>query len=318
MKHLSTIVVGLLAMFSLAANAGDYKNVDVKVRSYPTAFASPDKLAAHISKDFYREEDKARALFTWMAHNIKYDPSPNAAGRRNRNISYSSQAERSAKIEAADNELAIKTLRSRKGVCNGYATLYKVTAEEMGLKSEIIYGSAKNNPAQIGKGPSGINHAWNAVRINGVWKLLDVTWGAGGFAASAGSGFDDSYFFTSPDLFFMNHFPENENWLLTSKTVSEFAALPLVYNLNYQLVSPVMGIIITGTGEKTLFKIKGFKATDEVMYQYTSAAFANKVFPKINDGAGEFNLVLGDNAKGTLTIFVNKKPLVSYKLTAGN
>lgn len=310
--------MGLSVMCNLAANAGDYKNVDAKVRSYPTTFASPDKLAAHINKDFFREEDKARALFTWMANNIKYDVSPNALGKRDRNISYSSKAERSAKVAAADNELANRTLRLKRGVCNGYATLYKVTAQQMGLKSEVIYGSAKNNPAQIGKGPSGINHAWNAVRINGVWKLLDVTWGAGGFADSAGSGFDDNYFFTDPALFFLNHFPENENWLLTKRIASEFAALPLVYNLSYQSVSPAVGIIPTGTGDKTLFKIKGIKATDEVMYQYTSAAFANKVFPKINDGAGEFNLVLGDNAKGTLTIFVNKKPLVSYKLTAGN
>lgn len=316
MKQLSILVVGLSVMFNMAANARDYKNVDAKVKSYPTAFASPDKLAAYISKDFYSDEDKARALFIWIAYNIKYDTSPTAAGKRDRNISYSSKSERSAKIAAADNDLATRTLRLRKGVCNGYASLYKVVAQQMGLKSEIIYGSAKNNPSQIGKGPSGINHAWNAVRVNGLWKLLDVTWGAGGFADSTGSGFDDKYFFTSPDLFFKNHFPEDENWLLTSKTASEFAALPLLYNLSYQVVSPEAGIINTGTGKRTSFKIKGLKSSDEVMYQYTSAAFANKVLPKIVNGTGEFSLVLGDNATGTFTIFVNNKPFVSYKLAA--
>jgi hypothetical protein len=316
MKHLSTIVVGLSVMVGMAANAVDYKSIDAKVRSYPTAFASPDKLAAYISKDFFSEEDKARALFTWIVYNIKYDASPNAAGKRDRSISYSSKAERAAKIAAADNDLALRTLRLRKGVCNGYATLYKVVAQQMGLKSEIIYGSAKNSPSQIGKGPGGINHAWNAVRVNGSWRLLDVTWGAGGFADSAGSGFDDKYFFTSPDLFFKNHFPEDENWLLTARSASEFTALPLLYNLNYQVVSPETGVIIAGTGKRTSFKIRGLKSSDEVMYQYTSAAFANKVFPKITNGTGEFSLVLGENAAGTFTIFVNKKPFVSYKLSA--
>jgi hypothetical protein len=302
----------LVSPFSFAQ---DYAKVDSKVKTYPSVFSSTGQLAQQIVKDFSRPDERARALFTWMAHNIKYDTSPTAAGKRDTYVSYRTEAERRAKITAVENELANRTLRLRKGVCNGYAMLYQKVAEKMGLESEVVHGTAKILPSDIGKMPGKINHAWNAVKINGQWKLIDVTWGAGGILADRLTyKFDDNYFFTSPDVFFLNHYPDNKNWLLTVKSESEFARLPLYYNLNYELMSPLQGTITTGTSKRTVFRLKGLKSTDEVMYQYTSGAFANKVLPVLKNEIGEFGLVLGANAKGTLTIFVNKQPVAAYKL----
>ena len=305
----------LLLLAGPAVSAQDYAKVDSKVKTYPSVFTSTGQLAQQIVKDFSHPDERARALFTWMAHNIKYDTSPTAAGKRDTYISYKTEAERRAKIAAVENELANRTLRFRKGVCNGYAMLYHKVAEKMGLESEVVHGTAKILPSDIGKVPGKINHAWNAVKINGQWKLLDVTWGAGGIAADKIlNRFDDAYFFTHPDVFLLNHFPDNKNWLLTVKSESDIAALPLYYTLNYELMSPLQGTIATGTSKRTIFRIKGVKSTDEVMYQYTSGAFANKVLPVVKNGVGEFGLVLGANAKGTLTIFVNKQPVAAYKL----
>ena len=305
----------LLLLAGPAVSAQDYAKVDSKVKTYPSVFTSTGQLAQQIVKDFSHPDERARALFTWMAHNIKYDTSPTAAGKRDTYISYKTEAERRAKIAAVENELANRTLRFRKGVCNGYAMLYHKVAEKMGLESEVVHGTAKILPSDIGKVPGKINHAWNAVKINGQWKLLDVTWGAGGIAADKIlNRFDDAYFFTHPDVFLLNHIPDNKNWLLTVKSESDFAALPLYYTLNYELMSPLQGTIATGTSKRTIFRIKGVKSTDEVMYQYTSGAFANKVLPVVKNGVGEFGLVLGANAKGTLTIFVNKQPVAAYKL----
>ena len=305
----------LLLLAGPAVSAQDYAKVDSKVKTYPSVFTSTGQLAQQIVKDFSHPDERARALFTWMAHNIKYDTSPTAAGKRDTYISYKTEAERRAKIAAVENELANRTLRFRKGVCNGYAMLYHKVAEKMGLESEVVHGTAKILPSDIGKVPGKINHAWNAVKINGQWKLLDVTWGAGGIAADKIlNRFDDAYFFTHPDVFLLNPFPDNKNWLLTVKSESDFAALPLYYTLNYELMSPLQGTIATGTSKRTIFRIKGVKSTDEVMYQYTSGAFANKVLPVVKNGVGEFGLVLGANAKGTLTIFVNKQPVAAYKL----
>ncbi|MGQ3089036.1 MAG: hypothetical protein ACT6RA_17960, partial [Flavobacterium sp.] len=121
-------------------------------------------------------------------------------------------------------------------------------------------------------------------------------------------------FFTTPQQFFLNHFPDDKKWLLTGKSESEFAALPLHYDLDYEIISPSAGII-KSTGSKLVqFKIRGLKAGDDVLYQYTSGAFSRKVTPKITNGVGEFTIVLDKSAAGTLTIFANRKSVAAYKI----
>jgi len=298
------------------ANAQEFAKVDAIAKAYPKSYSNTDKLAAQIKNDFKYESERARALFTWIAHNIKYDTSPAAMGRKPLHYSYRTEAERREKIAAIENELADKTLNSKKGVCHGYAMLYTVVARKMGLQSEVVHGTAKALPEDIGKAPVASNHAWNSVKVNGQWKLLDVTWGAGGITNNSRNfdfRFDDNYFFTGPDVFFLNHFPDDKKWLLTARTESEFASLPLYYDLEYKMISPEQGIIKTG---KSLipFKIKGITKSDMVTYQYSSGKYSNRVLPKITDGVGEFNLVLDKAVKGTLTIFVNSKSVAAYKI----
>lgn len=53
-------------------------------------------------------------------------------------------------------------------VCQGYATLYAIMANELGLSCEIIFGGVDGSSS---------NHAWNAVKLNNKWYCLDPTWG---------------------------------------------------------------------------------------------------------------------------------------------
>ena len=298
------------------AFAQEFARVDAKVKAYPATYATVDRLASQIKSDFKTQTDRARAAFVWIALNIDYDKSPSAPGRKPINYSYKTEAERKVKLASIENDLATKTLRSGKGVCHGYSMLYKVLSEKLGLESEVVYGAGKSTPADIGKVNSKSNHAWNVVKINGQWKLVDVTWGAGGISGTlknSGGRYDDKYFFTTPELFFLNHFPDDKKWLLTSKTESQFASLPLYYDLGYELISPSTGII-SKASKMIKFKIKGLKAGDDVVYQYTSGAFSHKVTPKITNGVGEFNIMLDNSAKGTLTIFANRKSIAAYKI----
>lgn len=307
----------LLLFAGLGATAQDYSKVDATVKNYPSSYSGLDKLATQIGKDFKSEDEKARALFTWIAYNVRYDNSPAAMGRKPLRYSYSTEEERRAKVAAIENDLASTTLRTKKGVCHGYAMLYTVVARKLGLQSEVVHGNAKALPDDIGKLPANSNHAWNVVKINGQWKLVDVTWGAGGITNGSRNftfNFDDNYFFTQPEVFFLNHFPADKKWLLTGKDEAEYASLPLYYDLAYELISPSSGIIKTGTNKLTNFKIKGLKPSDDITYQYSSGKYSNKVLPTIKSGVGEFNLALDTNATGTLTIFVNKKSVAAYKL----
>ncbi|MCW4470135.1 hypothetical protein OGH69_14250 [Flavobacterium sp. MFBS3-15] len=310
---MKTINLLFISIFSMAlANAQDYAKVDAKVKSYPKTFATTERLASQIAADFTRQDDRARAAYTWIAMNISYDRSTNAPGRKPIRFSAKNEAERRKKLVAIENDLANKTLLSRKGVCHGYSMLYKVVAEKLGLQSQVVYGTAKSVPSDIGKAPAKGNHAWNVVQADGQWKLVDVTWGSGGISGDL--GYDDNYFFTSPQQFFLNHFPDDKKWLLTGKSESEFAALPLQYNLDYEIISPTTGILKSNGSKLLQFKIRGLKAGDDVLYQYTSGAFSHKVTPKITGGVGEFTIVLDKSATGTLTIFANRKSVAAYKI----
>jgi len=53
----------------------------------------------------------------------------------------------------------------KKAVCAGYAYAFKALADEAGLEAVYVGGLV-----------GGEGHAWNKVKINGKWKLIDVTW----------------------------------------------------------------------------------------------------------------------------------------------
>ena len=54
-----------------------------------------------------------------------------------------------------------------KGVCVGYANTFKVLCDIAGIKCVVL--SSKKNKKYIG-------HAFNQVRINGIWYNIDLTW----------------------------------------------------------------------------------------------------------------------------------------------
>ncbi|WP_297333697.1 transglutaminase domain-containing protein [Flavobacterium sp.] len=317
MKAILLKIKILLLFACYTATAQDYTKVDNLVKSYPNTYKTPAQLAERIAADFQREDERARALFTWIAYNISFDESPAALGRKPVRYSYTTEAERLAKVAEIENDLAKETLRQRKGVCHGYSMVYALTARKLGLECEVVRGNAKSIPSDIGKPASPSNHAWNAVKINGEWKLLDVTWGAGGFTGRSkkfGFRFDDKYFFTEPELFFINHFPEDKKWLLTTKNERDYAVQPLYYDLGYHIVQPNEGVLKAKNEGVLTFKIKGLKATDEVAYQFSSAPFSKKAEPKIFADTGEFDVLFDRTTRGILTIFVNKQSVVAYSV----
>ena len=54
---------------------------------------------------------------------------------------------------------------SGKAVCDGYAGMFQALATKAGLESRLVLGRA-----------DGQRHAWNVVKIDGTWKLVDATW----------------------------------------------------------------------------------------------------------------------------------------------
>ncbi len=106
-----------------------------------------------------------------------------------------------------------------------YALIYQTMAKAAGLECEFVTGHARSLHGGWEK------HAWNAVKINGQWQLLDVTWGAG--HSNDGDhkfekDFQPGFFCPLPRVFALNHFPTDQKWQLLETPIDRttFKAQP--------------------------------------------------------------------------------------------
>jgi hypothetical protein len=159
------------------------------------------------------DREKVRAIFRWITENIDYNVEVFFKGGTG----------------ATNSE---DVLKSRKSVCYGYSDLFLSLAREAGLQAVRISGYGKGYGYEPGRNFTGpFNHAWNGVKINGSWYLVDCTWGAG---YMSGEGkyvrkFDDHYFMTPPSQFIFGHFPEDARWQLLDEPLSKEEFVNLVY-----------------------------------------------------------------------------------------
>ncbi|MES2484420.1 MAG: transglutaminase domain-containing protein [Bacteroidota bacterium] len=322
MKKISKLyTLLLLILIAGYTHAQDFAKVDATVKNYPATFSDSDKFANKVKADFTREDEKARAIFTWIATNVKYDLAAYGVNEKPVAYSYKTEQEKLEKQKKFKEDLAAKTLKTKKGVCEGYATLFMIVAQKAGLEAVFIPGTSKSHPMHIGKAPGASDHAWNAVKIDGKWKLLDCTWGAGvvtGEKPAFTFKFNDGYFFAEPDVFFLNHYPDDKQWLLTNKTETDFANLPLYYGNyladGYEVITPVSGIYTNKPGGIISFKINNLKVGDKVHYAFSQEKKYNAITPKTDADTASFDVPLTAKSVGTLTIYVNQKSVVAYKI----
>lgn len=129
---------------------------------------SIDNRAIEIAKKVNTDREKAKAIYTWVGSNIKYDDNK-AIKVMNEQTGYESGA--------------ISAFRDKSGICFDYACLYTAMTRAVNLKSRIIIGEAFN-------GNEFVSHAWNQVYLKdeGIWVNVDSTFYV------AGNYFDNSTF----------------------------------------------------------------------------------------------------------------------------
>jgi len=208
---LATLVaaIGICSSRQLQAyNLGtyDFSLIDAYALSTPSsAETSIEKLAAYLAKPARNDLEKVRALFVWMTENIAYDSASFVSG----NI-------------RSEGQKADVVLRNRQAVCAGYASLFVALGKAMGLEVAFISGYAKGFSFTPGELRERDNHHWNAVKINGVWHLLDSAWGSGSLGGNFyfKKEFDDFYFLTPPEQLIYTHLPRNPAWQLLNQPIS--------------------------------------------------------------------------------------------------
>ncbi|OAV44829.1 hypothetical protein A3850_010155 [Lewinella sp. 4G2] len=183
-------------------------------------YTSPEDLASEVSVRFAGDEERAAALFYWVANSISYDTK-----LMNRIAGSSIKSYTLAEIERLYEDRIQYAWKKRKGVCENYARLYERLATLAGLEAVMISGHARGD--YLTAGMIGIGHAWNRVKIDGKWQLLDATWGAGHLNENLQfeAEFKPQYFLPEPVTFSYSHFPEDANDQLLANPVSKVTYL---------------------------------------------------------------------------------------------
>lgn len=151
-------------------------------------------------------QELVEIFFYWISINISYDVECYTTKK------YGSQS-------------AYNVLESKKSVCAGYANLFFELCYNADIECEIINGKAKGYGYCGGKIKEE-NHAWNAVKIDSQWKLLDVTWGSGYGKEENGKlkyipHLDLKYLFPDPNDFILDHLPSDSKFQLLDDKISE-------------------------------------------------------------------------------------------------
>ncbi len=212
-----------------AALAADrYGAADAHADATPeNAERSIATLAAYLAGVASNDLTRARVIYRWITQNIDYDVN----GFRTGNYGDLSPA---------------GVLRRRTAVCTGYARLAEALGEAMGLDIEAVSGWSKGYGYTAGQQFDGrTNHAWNAVRIDGEWRLMDPTWGAGHLNEQMlfTRSFLEHYFLTEPEAFVFDHLPQDQRWQLLEQPISaaEYADLaylrPMFFQTGLQIKS---------------------------------------------------------------------------------
>jgi transglutaminase/protease-like cytokinesis protein 3 len=137
---------------------------------------------------------KVKAIHDWITLNIQYDNSGYYDGN----------------IQVVDPYI---TLRTKKAVCGGYATLFRAMTRIAGFESEYITGYSRGNSKYNIGSTDLVRHAWNAVKISGNWYLIDTTW-------DSQREYTNQFLFADPMEFVKTHYPRGVGWLLLDEEVT--------------------------------------------------------------------------------------------------
>ena len=122
-------------------------------------------------------------------------------------------------------------VKTKTAVCEGYANLFQKFMSELKINSQKISGYARGVGTDITtENPKNSNHAWNIVRIEECWYLIDCTWDSGHMTGKTSvQAYNTDWLFLKPEHFIYTHFPTtNSNHQLMAQPLSieEFSALP--------------------------------------------------------------------------------------------
>lgn len=215
LAYLQSLQITCLAFFffillSTSLFSQGFRHVDDYVKSLEIERTeSIDRVTLKITQPFKSDIERVRAIYFWIATNIEYD--------------YEGIDSYNWENYSSYEDILRATFENRKGICSGYSYLFKHMAALCNIDCEVVSGFARVDLETIFVRES--NHSWNKVLIGNNWKLLDVTWARDTLRKEV----DDLFFLTDPEVFILNHYPEDYESTLLKETYSyeDFLNFPL-------------------------------------------------------------------------------------------
>lgn len=298
--------------------SNNFYDIDRKIASIPVS--KTDILAKQLASLGKNDLEKVRAIFRWITEHIDYNM---IVYNQKKNIIplFNEEPDDSNRALPPLNErVAAKVLSRKIAFCDGYSRLFKTLCDHAGIRSEIIFGYARNNISKR----FGVNHTWNAVYLDSAWHLLDVTWASGvvTFSNEYIKQYNDFYFLTPPDQFILDHYPEDIQWSLLNDPpiYREFERSPFRYSgfLKAGITShyPSKGVIDATIGDTVTIELKTKRELTDLFVSSSPFLDTNQVAikPTLNGENFSFKYTITPNAGEWLYVFCNEELALRYKL----
>ncbi len=209
---------------------------------------SAKKIVNSIITSSMTELEKVTAIHDYLVKTVDYDKSK------------------------ADIHTAKGALINKVAVCDGYAEGFAVLCYTAGVQAEMVFGTAIDSTGNLEP------HAWNNVRIDGIWFNVDVTWDdpiVNGMVVKDGSNISYKYFLISDAKISKTHTADNsKKYACNSDKYAEYAT-----NLTWKALvdSQYPYVVVTNMSDaKTQMKsfINNGKKTFQIIYSCSGATDA--------------------------------------------
>ena len=248
-------------------------------------------LAMSNAKEDYKMTDVESAFlaYKWISQNIEYD----CLGKKLGNAT----------------TLPTNTYKDGKGGETGITELFNMMCSFLDIETNTILGLKKDFSGDLNSTNLFTidEYAWNYISIDNKYYLLDVI-SAGGLCTDSGfyKSQSDEYFGTNPELTIRHLFPNDKEWQLISKPISEEqfrtqASLRVGFFKYFNKISPDVQTIKEETKVILTLKdpnIEKLYIRDRFAIEKTNTLVGRGKEVKIINGTCEFTIVPYNNRNG--------------------
>lgn len=287
----------------------DFSKVDATVIFYPAKFNNTQDLVNQIKTDFSEPQDQLRAAYTWVIHNIAYEPDEYFTYQ----FQYRILDERNTKLASTREDIIARTMNGKKAVCEGYALTLERILEELEINSYVVRGDVKRDVTDIGR-PFKKNHMWLVAIVNQKPVIMDPTWGAGRYVETFQKEPSYAFYDVAPTHFLKTHYPEVFDDAYVQRSVSKeaFSKWPLIISPKIELehLGKKSGILKYKDLKKGINFSISTTPKDQLLYAFDDGV--KRELDSVKEEGGISFFINCNRRTNRLVLYDGSKPLVAY------